>query len=291
MNKPKIFGVVGPTASGKTDYAIRLAQEYDGEVVSCDSMQIYRYMDIGTAKPSVEEMQGIPHHMINIASPDEIYSVARFVKEARVCIDDVLVRGKIPILCGGTGLYFDSIINNIDFAESVSNNDYRGELLKLAELNGNEYVHDMLNQVDPESAEIIHVNNLKRIIRALEIFHTTGKTKTQLDEESIKETIYDAEIFGLNRERAKLYERINLRVDIMMEMGLLNEVKKLIDMGISRNTTSMQAIGYKEIAQYLDGNCSLVEAVDAIKQESRRYAKRQITWFKRNKDINWVYVE
>lgn len=291
MNKPKIFGVIGPTASGKTDYAIRLAKENNGEVVSCDSMQIYRYMDIGTAKPTTDEMQGVPHHMIDIANPDETYSVARFVKEARIYIDDVLSRGKTPILCGGTGLYFDSIIKNIDFAETVTDNDYRNELSKLAKINGNQYLHDMLMQVDQSSAEVIHPNNIKRIIRALEIFHTTGKTKTEMDKESIKDTIYDAEIFGLNRERSKLYERINLRVDIMMEMGLLDEVQRLIDMGISRKSTSMQAIGYKEMAEYLDGFCELDEAVDAIKQESRRYAKRQITWFKRNPDIIWINVE
>ena len=286
--KPKIYGVVGPTASGKTAYAIELAKKCGGEVISCDSMQIYRHMDIGTAKPTKYEMDGIPHHMIDIAEPWENYSVARFVTEARSCIDDVLARGRVPILCGGTGLYFDSVIKNIDFAENESDPEYRSELQKAAEEHGNEYVHNMLKKVDPKSAEAVHPNNLKRVIRALEIYKTTGKTKTELDRESVRESLYNAEIYGLNRPREELYERINKRVDIMLKNGLLDEVKNLLEMGISRDATSMQAIGYKELVEYFEGRCTLDAAIDKIKQESRRYAKRQLTWFKRNNEIIWL---
>lgn len=288
MAKPKIIGVVGPTASGKTDYAIRLAKERGGEVVSCDSMQIYRHMDIGTAKPTSEEMQGIPHHMIDIAEPEENFSVARFVKLARECIDDILERGKIPVLCGGTGLYFDSIINNLEFSEMETDEEYRRSLNALAEEKGCEFVHRMLREVDPRSADAIHPNNLKRIIRALEIYKVSGKPKSVLDREQQGEPLYEGEIFGLSRPRDVLYDRINRRVDIMMEQGLLEEVKTLLSMGISPKATSMQAIGYKELVRYLDGTLTLKEAVDKIKQESRRYAKRQITWFKRNPDIIWL---
>lgn len=286
--KPKIYGVVGPTASGKTDYAINLAKKCGGEVVSCDSMQIYKHMNIGTAKPTKEEMCGIPHHMIDIAEPNENYSVARFVQEARKCIDDILMRGKVPVLCGGTGLYFDSVVKNIDYAESDGDSEYCTILRKAAEENGCDYVHDMLKKVDPDSAAAIHPNNLKRVIRALEVYKVNGITKTELDRRSIRESIYDAEVYGLSRPREELYERINRRVDMMLENGLVSEVENLIDMGIDRSATAMQAIGYKELADYLEKKCTFDEAVDKIKQESRRYAKRQITWFKRNKEIIWL---
>ncbi len=286
--KPKIYGVIGPTASGKTKYAIEIAKKLDGEVVSCDSMQIYKHMDIGTAKPSKEEMQGIPHHMIDIAEPWENYSVAKFVQNARLCIDDIVARGKSPILCGGTGLYFDSVIKNIDFTDNESDPEYRRQLQQAADENGSGYVHDMLRKVDPKSADAIHPNNLKRVIRALEIYKTTGYTKTELDRRSVRDTIYDAEIYGLERPRDELYERINRRVDIMFAGGLLDEAKHLLESGISRDATSMQAIGYKELIEYFDGYCTLAEASDKIKQKSRRYAKRQLTWFKRNKDIIWL---
>ena len=256
--------------------------------MSCDSMQIYRHMDIGTAKPTSEEMQEIPHHMIDIAEPEENFSVARFVKLARECIDDILERGKIPVLCGGTGLYFDSIINNLEFSEMETDEEYRQSLNALAEEKGCEFVHRMLREVDPRSADAIHPNNLKRVIRALEIYKVSGKPKSVLDREQRGEPLYEGEIFGLSRPRDVLYDRINRRVDIMMEQGLLEEVKTLLGMGISPKATSMQAIGYKELVWYLDGTLPLKEAVDKIKQESRRYAKRQITWFKRNPDIIWL---
>lgn len=290
MNKPKILCVVGPTASGKTDYAVELALKCGGEVVSCDSMQIYKHMDIGTAKPTADEMKGVKHHMIDIIEPNESFSVARFSEMARECIDDILLRGKTPVLCGGTGLYFDSTINNINFIQMDTDEEYRKDLESAAKEFGNEYVYKILKRVDEESAESIHPNNLKRVIRALEIYKTTGKKKSELDKEQLSVPLYDPEITGLMRDREVLYDRINKRVDIMMEKGLIDEVSALIKMGIDANSTSMQAIGYKEIIEYLDGKTSLSEAVDKIKRESRRYAKRQLTWFKRNEKIHWINI-
>ena len=290
MNKPKILCVVGPTASGKTDYAVELALKCGGEVVSCDSMQIYKHMDIGTAKPTADEMKGVKHHMIDIIEPNECFSVARFSEMARECIDDILLRGKMPVLCGGTGLYFDSTINNINFIQMDTDEEYRKYLESAAKEFGNEYVYKILKRVDEESAESIHPNNLKRVIRALEIYKTTGKKKSELDKEQLSEPLYEPEITGLMRDREVLYDRINKRVDIMMEKGLVEEVSELIKMGIDTEATSMQAIGYKEIIEYLDGKTSLSDAVDKIKRESRRYAKRQLTWFKRNEKIHWINI-
>lgn len=292
MEKPKIVCVAGPTASGKTAYAIQLAKARGGEIVSCDSMQIYKYMDIGTAKPTAEERAAVPHYMIDIVDPKDDYSVADFVRDARVCIDDILSRGKVPILCGGTGLYMDSVVSRIEFADNMRNDDYRAELWKIAEAeDGKKRLYDMLCRADPDSAEKMHMNNIKRVIRALEICKVSGMTKTEADRLAKKEPIYDAEIIGLTMERERLYERINMRVDVMMNQGLLKEVERLLEMGIRRDGTAMQAIGYKEIVQYLDGSCTLAEAVDKIKTESRRYAKRQLTWFRRNTNINWITVE
>ena len=290
MNKPKILCVVGPTASGKTDYAVELALKCGGEVVSCDSMQIYKHMDIGTAKPTADEMKGVKHHMIDIIEPNESFSVARFSEMARECIDDILLRGKMPVLCGGTGLYFDSTINNINFIQMDTDEEYRKYLESAAKEFGNEYVYKILKRVDEESAESIHPNNLKSVIRALEIYKTTGKKKSELDKEQLSEPLYEPEITGLMRDREVLYDRINKRVDIMMEKGLVEEVSELIKMGIDTEATSMQAIGYKEIIEYLDGKTSLSDAVDKIKRESRRYAKRQLTWFKRNEKIHWINI-
>lgn len=290
MNKPKILCVVGPTASGKTDYAVELALKCGGEVVSCDSMQIYKHMDIGTAKPTADEMKGVKHHMIDIIEPNESFSVARFSEMARECIDDILLRGKTPVLCGGTGLYFDSTINNINFIQMDTDEEYRKDLESAAKEFGNEYVYEILKSVDEKAAESIHPNNLKRVIRALEIYKTTGKKKSELDKEQLSEPLYEPEITGLMRDREVLYDRINKRVDIMMEKGLVEEVSELIKMGIDTDATSMQAIGYKEIIEYLDGKTSLSDAVDKIKRESRRYAKRQLTWFKRNEKINWINI-
>lgn len=285
--KPEIIGVVGPTASGKTAFAIETALKRNGEIVSCDSMQIYKYMDIGTAKATKEEQEAVPHHMIDFVHPDTDYSVADFVKDARLAIDDILSRGKMPVLCGGTGLYFDSIINNVEFSEEKCDEKYRAELFEMAQKEGNLAVHKLLEAIDPIEAEKVHPNNLKRVIRALEICKTCGMTKTEADKLAIREPLYNAKIYGMDMDRERLYDRINRRVDIMIKDGLLDEVEALLKMGIRRDSTAMQAIGYKEILEYFDEKCTLDDAIDKIKQESRRYAKRQITWFKRNPDIMW----
>lgn len=285
--KPEIIGVVGPTASGKTAFAIETALKRNGEIVSCDSMQIYKYMDIGTAKATKEEQETVPHHMIDFVHPDTDYSVADFVKDARLAIDDILSRGKMPVLCGGTGLYFDSIINNVEFSEEKCDEKYRAELFEIAQKEGNLAVHKLLEAIDPIEAEKVHPNNLKRVIRALEICKTCGMTKTEADKLAVREPLYNAKIYGMDMDRERLYDRINRRVDIMIKDGLLDEVEALLEMGIRRDSTAMQAIGYKEILEYFDEKCTLDDAIDKIKQESRRYAKRQITWFKRNPDIMW----
>ncbi len=286
----KIVAIAGPTASGKTALALKIAERFDGEVVSCDSMQIYRHMDVGTAKPSIEEMERVPHHMIDIVEPSENYSVADFVEKARECIDDIIDRGKLPVLAGGTGLYMDSIIENIEFGDFGSDQEFRREMERLAAQQGNEAVHKLLEEKDPEAAEKIHPNNVRRVIRALEVCRLTGKTFTQVNMESRRQKMYDALIFAIDTEREVLYERINARVDRMLEEGLFEEVQGLKSMGIRKEHTAMQAIGYKELMEVLDGECGFDEAVEKIKQESRRYAKRQLTWFKRNKDIHWVSV-
>ncbi len=291
--KKKVICIVGPTASGKTALSIALAKELHGEIVSCDSMQIYRGMDIGTAKPTREEMQDVPHHMLSVVSPEENYSVARYVEEAGKCVDDILNRGKTPIIVGGTGLYVDSLIKGTEFAEYREDEEYRSELFKLSEEKGKGFIHDMLKAVDPERAEEIHENNVKRVIRALEVYKATGKTISEHDAEDMKKpSRYDAIYIGLMyEEREKLYRRINLRVDMMLEAGLCDEVDRLLKSGVSPEATSMQAIGYKELVSYFEGNCSLEEAAEQIKQASRRYAKRQMTWFKRNKNTNWIAVD
>ncbi len=286
----KIIAVVGPTASGKTALAVEIAKRFDGEVVSCDSMQIYKYMDIGTAKATAREQAIVPHHMIDFAEPDEKFSVADFVRLARECIDEVHSRGKLPILAGGTGLYMDSVIENIEFADFGSDQGFRENMHKMAETDGNDAVHALLAEKDPEAAEKIHPNNIRRVIRALEVCHLTGKTFTQVNKESRRQAMYDALILGIDAERQVLYDRINLRVDKMLDEGLLAEVRKLYDMGISRDTTAMQAIGYKELIEYFDGKATLEEAIEKIKMESRRYAKRQLTWFRRNSNIHWVSI-
>lgn len=284
----KIIAIAGPTASGKTALAVELAKKVKGEVISCDSMQIYKRMNIGTAKPSPEEQSGIPHHMIDIIEPEQRFSVADFVDRARGCIDDCLKRGAVPILAGGTGLYMDSVINNIDFADFEGDSQFCEEMRLIAEQSGVDELHRRLMEVDPVAAEKIHPNNVRRVIRALEVCHVTGKTFTEMNEISRRKPIYDALVLGIEVDREVLYDRINRRVDLMMEMGLENEVRGLVADGIGRDTTAMQAIGYKELLEYIDGAASLSDAVEKIKQESRRYAKRQLTWFRRNADISWV---
>ncbi len=292
-NSKRVVCIVGPTASGKTALSVALAAHFGGEVVSCDSMQIYRGMDIGTAKPTWDEMQNVPHHMISVVDPSETYSAARYVKEAGTITDDILSRGKLPVIVGGTGLYVDSLVNGTDFAEYDGDEECRRKLFDLYEKHGAAYMHSMLRAVDPERAEQIHENNVKRVIRALEVYNMSGKTISAHDEESKKcPPRYNAVYIGLMYEnRELLYDRINRRVDLMMEAGLEAEVKTLLSSGLSSDTTAMQAIGYKELVSYLEGKCTPDEAVESIKQASRRYAKRQMTWFRRNKSINWIAVD
>lgn len=286
--KPKVIVICGPTASGKTALSIELAKKIDGEIISADSMQIYQDMDIGTAKPSKEEMDGIPHHLIGCISPEERYSVARYKKDAIKKIDEVLQRGKYPIIVGGTGLYVDSLVNGIQYDDIKIDLEYRSKLEELAEEQGLESVYDKAMQIDPEAMKKISKNDKKRIFRILEIYNATGKTKTQQEIESRKkENPYDFKVFGINMEREKLYERINLRVDIMMKQGLVQEVENIVKI-YKGFPTAMQALGYKEVVEYLKGEVNEEEMVEKIKRESRRYAKRQITWFKRNENIIWL---
>ena len=287
-NLPKILCVVGPTASGKTAYAIELAKGNSGEIVSCDSMQIYKYMNIGTAKATAEERAEVPHHMIDFVDPNRDYSVADFVTDARACIAEILSRGKMPVLCGGTGLYIDSVLKSVEFSPQKRDDKLRDELWKKAEQDGAESVYEILKELDPIEVDKVHYNNVKRVIRAIEICKTTGMTKTEADKLSIGKPMYNPTIYGLNMPREKLYERIDRRVDIMVEQGLEGEVRQLLNMGIRRDSTAMQAIGYKELVRYIDGLCDFETAIEDIKRESRRYAKRQLTWFRRNPDIIWT---
>lgn len=285
--KPKVIVIVGPTASGKTDLSIRLAKELNGEIISADSMQIYKKMTIGTAKPTKEEMQGIPHHMIDIIEPNEDFNVAKYKNMAEEKIEEILAKGKQPIIVGGTGLYVDTLVKGIEFFDIENDFEYREKLENEVKEKGVDWLYDELKKVDSEAAENIEKNNVRRVIRALEIYKVTGKTKTELDKESVKGSKYDYIIFGLLWNREKLYERINLRVDIMLKDGLIEEVKSLIgNEGFSK--TALQGLGYKEVVEYLENKVSYEEMVEKIKMETRRYAKRQMTWFKRNPDIIWL---
>ncbi len=282
----KVVVICGPTASGKTDLAIRVAQKTDGEIISADSMQIYQYMNIGTAKLTREEMQGVPHHMLDIVRPDEPFSVALYKDKAEERIRDIFSRNKLPIIAGGTGLYINSLIYNIRFSETVCDEAFREEMNALAAAEGPEVLHDRLREVDPESAERIHFNNVKRVIRALEVFHFTGKTITQHQNESrLEPAPYRYLVFFLDMDREELYARIDKRVDRMLQDGLANEVKSLLKMGYKPGSTAMQGLGYKEMIRYLEGEISLDEAVYILKRDTRHYAKRQITWFKAVKGL------
>lgn len=289
INKNTVIVIVGPTGVGKTKTSVNLAKKLNAKIVSADSMQIYKKMDIGTAKVTKDEMQNIEHYMIDIINPYEEYNVADYVSDAKKCVDLILKDGFVPILVGGTGLYVDSLINGIDF--SIENNDesFREHLKKLAEENGNQSVYDMLYDVDPESALATHPNNLKRVIRALEIYHTTGKTKTELDKEAKEKGIgYDSIKIGLTQPREILYEKIDLRVDKMVKEGLVDEVENILKSEKGFSKTASMAIGYREIISYLNGECSLDEAIFLLKRNSRRYAKRQFTWFTKDESINWI---
>ena len=288
--KPRIVAVVGPTASGKTALSIALAKRLGGEIVSCDSMQIYRGMDIGTAKPDMAERDGVPHHLIDIVDPDAAFDASDYVTAAESAVQDILSRGKTPIFCGGTGLYLDSFLRG-GFCETADSPELRAELTHRAEQIGNEAIHAELRAVDPESAEAIHPNNVRRVIRALEVYHATGVTKSQLDRQSREaEPRYDARVLAIRfADREQLYKRIDMRVDIMLEMGLLDEVKRLYEAGVfERSRTAAQAIGYKELLGYIRGVTPLEEAVEDLKRATRRYAKRQLTWFGAHKDVIWL---
>ncbi|MDU2158057.1 tRNA (adenosine(37)-N6)-dimethylallyltransferase MiaA, partial [Clostridium sp.] len=270
-------------AVGKTDLSIKLAKELNGEIISTDSMQIYKYMDIGSAKITKEEMCGVPHHMIDVVDPSTPFSVADYKEMAQKCIDDIISRGKLPILTGGTGLYINALTCNMNFTEAENDLKYRSELEELAEHHGNEYIHNMLKDIDPISYKEIHYNNRKRVIRALEVYKLTKKPFSSFNAgEEFYNGPYDVSYYVLNMDREKLYNRINLRVDMMMDKGLLEECIKLKEMGYNSSVQSMQGIGYKEIFYYLENKISLNEAVEMIKQGSRNYAKRQLTWFRRD---------
>ncbi|KPU44846.1 tRNA dimethylallyltransferase [Oxobacter pfennigii] len=291
MKKP-LFILVGPTAVGKTEISIKLAKVFKSEIISADSMLVYKYMDIGTAKPTPKEMDGVRHHLIDVVNPDEEFSVALFREKAVKHIDDLISSNKLPIVAGGTGLYINSLTYALDFTETISDWDYRNSLLDMAKEKGNAYVHNMLKAVDIDSFNRLHENDLKRIIRALEVYKYTGKTITEVQIGSRKKAIdYDLCMIGLISDRQKLYEKINKRVDIMLEKGLVNEVKSLLDMGYTKDLTSMQGLGYKEIISFLEGEYSFEEAVYRLKQSTRHFAKRQLTWFRREERIHWVNVD
>lgn len=288
QQKPMII-LTGPTAVGKSALSVELAKKINGAVISADSMQVYRHMDIGSAKITPEEMQGVTHYMIDELEPDEEFHVVRFVTMAKEYLKEIYADGKIPIIAGGTGFYIQALLYDIDFTEQQCDETYRRQLEDLAREHGAEYLHGILREVDPASAEAIHSNNIKRVIRALEFYHLSGKKISEHNEtERQKQSPYNFAYFVLTDERAKLYERIDRRVNAMIEAGLVEEVKKLKSMGCSREMVSMQGLGYKEILAYLDGGCTLEEAVYIIKRETRHFAKRQLTWFKRERDVIWL---
>ena len=285
----QIVVICGPTASGKTALSIALAKAFDGEVVSADSMQIYRRMDIGTAKPTKEEMDGVPHHMLDVAEPGEAYSVSRYVEEATACVEDILARGKLPIVCGGTGLYIDGLIRGTDYQPAGTDNGIREQLDGEWEAQGAEEMMARLAAVDPDSAARLHLSDKRRILRALEVYLATGETITVHNARTKAiPPRYEAIMIGLNTEpRQILYDRIDRRVGVMLEQGLLQEVQSLLEDGLLDGTAA-QAIGYKELLAYFRGEMTLETAADLIRQKSRNYAKRQLTWFRRDERVNWI---
>ena len=290
MEKQKVIVICGPTASGKTALSIELAKKINGEIVSCDSMQIYKEMDIGTAKPTLEEMQGIKHYMIGIISPNERYSVADYKKDAKKAIREILNKGKVPIVVGGTGLYIDSLIYEIEYQDIEFDKEYREHLEKEVKEKGLEELYNVAKEIDPEAIEKISKNDKKRILRILEIYHATGENKTEQERKSRqKEVEYDYKVYALNMDREKLYDRINKRVDKMIEEGLIQEVEKIYKK-YNDFPTAMQGLGYKEVVEYLEGKLTKEEMIEKIKQETRRYAKRQLTWFRKNKQTIWLDV-
>jgi tRNA dimethylallyltransferase len=291
VGKP-LFILVGPTAVGKTDISIQLSKLLNGAVISADSMQVYKYMDIGTAKPTKEEMAGVKHYLIDELYPDEDYSVAVFRRMAGNYIDEILSKDKLPMVVGGTGLYINSLTFNLDFTEAICDSEYRQYLQNLSMINGNSYIHNMLKEVDIDSFNRLHENDTKRIIRALEVYKITGKSISYYQYESRKKPIdYDLCMVGLIMDRQKLYDRINKRVDKMVDQGLVREVERLLSMGYSKDLTSMQGLGYKEIIAFLEGEYSLQDAVEKSKLSTRHFAKRQLTWFRREQRIHWVNID
>ena len=289
MNYRPLIILTGPTSVGKTQLSLALAKRVNGEIVSADSMQVYKNMDIGTAKIMPEEMDGVPHYLIDEFEPDEEFNVVKFAQLAKQYIQQIYDKNKIPILVGGTGFYIQAVLYDIDFTENDSDHSYRTELEALHQEHGFPYLYEMLKKIDPESAETIHPNNTKRVIRALEFARQTGdKISEHNKEQREKQSPYQYCYFVLNKDRAKLYETINLRVDKMIDDGLVEEVKILAKKGYTKDMVSMQGIGYKEILSYLDGEYSLEDAIDILKRDTRHFAKRQITWFKREKEVTWV---
>ena len=287
--KPKVIVICGPTASGKTSLSIEVAKKIDGEIISCDSMQIYKEMNIGTAKPTVEEMQGIPHYMLDFVLPSERYSVADFKEAATDRIEDILKREKVPIIVGGTGLYVDALTKNITYPEIEIDLEYRKQLEELIKENGLESLYEEAKKIDEKAMQTISKNDKKRIMRVLEIYHQTGKTKTQLESESrLTPPPYEYIVFAINMEREKLYERINKRVDIMINNGLIEEAKTLYEKYGEKIITGAQAIGYKEVVSYLKKEITKEEMIEKLKMETRRYAKRQLTWFRKDENIKWI---
>jgi len=291
MQKEKVIVICGPTASGKTALSIELAKQINGEIVSADSMQIYKDMNIGTAKPTKEEMQEIRHYLIDFVSPDERYSVADYKQDAKKAIREILKKGKVPIIVGGTGLYVDSLIYEIEYPNIEFDEKYREKLEKEVEENGLEELYEKAKEIDIEAIKKISKNDKKRILRILEIYHATGKNKTEQEIESRKNEVeFDYKVYALNWDREKLYERINKRVDIMLEQGLIEEVKNVYEK-YNEFPTAMQGLGYKEVVEYLENKMSKEEMIEKIKQETRRYAKRQMTWFRKNKQTIWLNAE
>ncbi|MBQ8185137.1 MAG: tRNA (adenosine(37)-N6)-dimethylallyltransferase MiaA [Lachnospiraceae bacterium] len=288
MKQPLII-LTGPTAVGKTKLSISLAKAVGGEIISADSMQVYKHMDIGSAKIRPEEMEGVPHYLVDELEPWEEFHVVRFQEMARAAMADIYARGKVPILVGGTGFYIQAVLNDIDFTENEENTQFRSRLEQEAKELGAQVLHHRLKEVDPVSAEQIHTNNVKRVIRALEFYQLTGTPISEHNEQQKqKESPYNFAYFVLNDDRAYLYERIDVRVDQMLEEGLVEEVKALKEMGCTRDMVAMQGLGYKEILDYLDGECTLEEAVYILKRDTRHFAKRQITWFKREREVIWL---
>ena len=289
MTKKPLIILSGPTAVGKTALSIELAKRVNGAIISADSMQVYKYMDIGSAKIMPEEMDGVKHYLIDELEPSDEFNIVVFQQKAKAALEEIYANGQIPIVAGGTGFYIQALLYDINFDNQDCNEEFRANLEQIAKEQGNEVLHERLRMIDPVSAEKIHANNVKRVIRAIEFYELTGKPISEHNEaEQQKESPYNFAYFVLTDERENLYKRIDMRVDIMLEKGLVKEVQRLKDMGYHRDMVSMQGLGYKEILDYLDGKCTLEEAVYILKRETRHFAKRQLTWFRRERDVNWI---